>query len=455
MRARILTALVATLLVAGCAGTRLDVPAFQGEVAQGDYRAALKALESAGDEKDVASMLDRGLLLQAVGEYERSNQVLHEADLKMEDLYTRSLSREAASLLTSDRALDYRASGFEGAYISYYMAWNYLQLGRPQDVLVEARRINERLDFRADTCPDEEGACGHDLFLRYFSGLLFEWGGEANDAYVAYKQADLASATMRDRYGVEPPADLGTRLVRLARSLGFGDEESEFASRYGVDPASVSASPEASVVVIFENGVIGRRGETSITIPIMKGETEEIARDRKEWSRKLAGRRHLHYEKAKLEYLLRVALPRYEARPPAARRAEFRLDDTGGDTRTAEALSGLAEGALDDAMGGILIRAITRGLTKYLATKTAEKEIGEGAGLLVNLFGAVTEGADTRSWRSLPYEIQTASIPVAPGTYRGTLQVLDPRGSVLSAREFPEVRVPEGGLAFVRYRSGL
>ena len=441
------------LLTTGCAGARLDSAAFQADVARGDYLTALKQLEAAKGKNDVSFLLDRGLLLQSLGRYEESNAVFEKADALIADLYTRSLSKAAASLLVNDLALDYRASGYEAAYISYYRAWNYLQLGRVDDVLVEARRINEHLNFRSASCPDRNGACGHDVFLRYFSGLLFEWGGELNDAYVAYKQADIARASSEERFGVPPPPDLGSRLVRLARTLGFSDEEEDYANQYGIDPAAVPRSP-SSVVVIFENGMVGRRQETSVTIPILKGETQEIAGDPDRWSRRLAERSHEHYEDVKLDYLLRVALPSFVERPPEARRAEFRLGPVTQDTETAEPLSARAAASLDDAMGGILVRAVSRALVKYLAKQTADKEIGEGAGLLVNLIGAATEAADTRSWRSLPYEIQVAAFSVPPGEYHGDLVLFDSGGRTLNQQEFPDVRVPEAGVAFVRYRSG-
>ncbi len=455
MTARLAPALILALLLLGCAGARLDVPVFQAEVARGRYEAALSQLEKAGDEDDVASMLDRGLLLGALGRYRESNAVFDRAETRIEDLYTRSLSKEALSLVTSDRALDYRPPGFEYAYIAYYRAWNYLRMGWPEDVLVEARRIGERLTWLSGECSSEDGACGHDLFLRYFSGLLFEWGGETNDAYVAYKQADLARATMASRFGVQPPPDLGLRLVRLARRLGFPEEASAYAEAYGLDPDAPIDPRTGSVVVIVEEGMVGRRAEQDLTIPIFKGETSEIRRDPDGWPRRLSGRAHAHYEDVKLDYLLRVALPRFDERPPPGGPATFTLGSATSSTRVAAAISAQAAAALDEAMGGILLRAVGRALTKYLAKEAADKNIGEGAGFVVNLLGAALEGADTRSWRSLPYEIQTTAFEVQPGTYEGRLTLPGPGGRVLATREFPDIRVPAGGVAFVRYRSGF
>jgi hypothetical protein len=443
-------ALAGLAAVVGCAGAGFNGAAFQQEVASGQYDAALGRLDKLPDD-DVSALLDRGLVLQSQGQFDASNAAFALAEQRIEDLYTRSLSKEGLAVLTSDWALDYRASNYEYAYIAYYRAWNYLQAGRTEDVLVEARRINERLDFRTENC-GEDAVCGHDVFLRYFSGLLFEWAGRTNDAYISYKLADAARAAAAEAYGAEPPPDLGLRLYRAARTLGFRDAAEAAVADYGLNAEAADRAPGSSIVVIWENGLIGRRHAVDAVIPIMKGEREKIAKDKDKWSRTLARRHHAHYEKAKLDYLLRISIPEYVAVPPAAARAEVRFDVVQAATAPAAALSAMAAKALDGAMGGILVRAISRGLVKYLATKKAE-DIGEGAGLLVNLVGVLLENADTRSWRSLPYEIQTASLALPPGQYDGRLTVRDGRGQVLETREITGVQVPDSGIAFVRHRS--
>jgi hypothetical protein len=453
VRARCASALILVLLATGCAGGKLNNGLFQADVAAGRYEAAMKQLES-GKKDDVSILLDRGLVLQALGRYDESNEAFARAENLIADLYTRSVSKEALSLLTNDLAVEYRATGYEHAYIAYYRAWNYLQLGRASDVLVEARAINERLNFRADSCPDRSGACGHDVFLRYFSGLLFEWGGEANDAYVAYKQADLARGTLETSYSTAPPPDLGERLVRLGLRMGFDEEARTFAASYDIDVDAVRRTPGSSVVVLFENGMIARREDTSLTIPIFKGERDEIRRDRDTWARTLSGRAHESYSAGEFEYLLHVARPTLEDRPPIGVRAEFALGPAQSRTQVAAPLAAMAETAFDDAKGGILLRAVARALVKFLASEAAEDK-SEVAGILVNLLGAATESADTRSWRSLPHDIQVASLAVEPGGYAGTITVRGRDGQLLSEQTFPDIRVPEGGVALVRFRSGL
>jgi hypothetical protein len=54
-------------------------------------------------------------------------------------------------------------------------------------------------------------------------------------------------------------------------------------------------------------------------------------------------------------------------------------------------------------------------------TQKAEKEFGPLGWLAGNIYGAVTETADTRSWMFLPAAIKVSRIQVKPGNYDLTI----------------------------------
>ena len=444
--------LMGVWLLAGCAGAGFNGSGFQADVASGRYDAALKSLD-AFPKTDVSSLLDRALLLQAQGKLDDSNRAFDLAEMRIADLYTRSLSREALSLITSDRALDYRAAAYEHIYIAYFRSWNYLDRGDVEGTLVEARRINQRLDVLAASCPEEDGTCGNDVFLRYWSGLLFEWGHAPNDAYVSYKKAQEALNSEGEFHRDEAPADLGERLVDLAGRLGFKDEATFYAEVYGLDARPKSASRNGTLIWVWENGFVGRREQATTIIPILKGETEEIRKNQAAWSQTLANRKGTNYDGVEVDYLLRISLPIFVEVPPRARSAEFEAGDLCRDAQTLAPLSMMAQDALDRAMGGIVLRATARSLAKYLAKKTADKEMGKDAGTLVNLLGLALEQSDTRSWRSLPHEIRVAVLPVPPGTHATRIRVRGTDGQTLEDVRQTGVQVPAGGLVFLRHRT--
>ena len=439
-------------LVAGCAGAGFSGSGFQDDVASGRYDAALKSLDSF-PRNDVSALLDRALLLQTQGKLDESNRAFDAAEIRIADLYTRSLSREALSLLANDRALDYRAAAYEHVYIAYFRSWNYLDRNDPDGVLVEARRINQRLDALAVSCPEEDGTCGNDAFLRYWSGLLFEWGHAPNDAFVSYKKAHEALTSRGEFHRDQAPADLGERLVDLAEQLGMPDEARFFAGAYEIDPLQVDLRGRGTVIWVWENGFIGRREQATTILPILKGETQEIRKDRDRWSKTLATRQGMNVEGVEVDYLLRVSLPIFVDVPPRAQKAEVIAGASRVEPQTLAPLSLMAEDALDRAMGGIMLRAIARGLTKYLATKAADKELGEDAGQVVNLLGLALESSDTRSWRSLPHEIRLAALPIEPGAGSTRLRVMGPGGDLLEEASRDGLHLEPGGLVFLRHRT--
>src|ERR1700758_1582253 len=74
-------------------------------------------------------VLDLGLALHSAGKLDESTKFFLQAnDLAVIKDYT-SLSKETATLLTSDNIKDYKAEDFENVLINVYLAMNYALLG--------------------------------------------------------------------------------------------------------------------------------------------------------------------------------------------------------------------------------------------------------------------------------------------------------------------------------------
>ena len=71
---------------------------------------------------------------------------------------------------------------------------------------------------------------------------------------------------------------------------------------------------------------------------------------------------------------------------------------------------------------------------------------------MANIFGAVTESADTRSWLTLPEHVNLARISLPPGTYDLEVEVLGPGGRPLFTRTVAGVTVAAGDWTFVARR---
>lgn len=82
----------------------------------------------------------------------------------------------------------------------------------------------------------------------------------------------------------------------------------------------------------------------------------------------------------------------------------------------------LAVKALEERLPGILARGALGALARAKAQEDVEARYGPFAGLFAKVASAVIASADTRSWLSLPGEIQVARFDLPAGPGKVTLQ---------------------------------
>jgi hypothetical protein len=443
---------LAALLSLACAIYLRQVKEARRFLAQGRYEQALEALEKRQKKGSLLYLMEKGLILHYAGQHEESNRLLEEAELLMEDLYTKSLTAELASLLTSDRILPYAGEDFESVMLNYYKALNYLFLGLEDDALVECRRVDEKLQLYLDS----RGGDHHyrtDAFMEALTGAIYEGAAEINDAFISYRRAEEGFARYQELYGVAAPYWLGQALLRTSHTLRFIEEFERYRAEYG-DELAEHGSGGGRIVFLFESGFIPHIEETTIELPIFG---DDDPSDVITFAPVLAGRHDVVVaSRRKVDYWLKVALPRYAAVPPSGVRA--RLTCQGHEEPHVERavkiqdLSALARRTLEADYHKVLLKSIARALAKYLASKGIEKEAGETAGWIADMVGVATESADTRSWLTLPREIHVAVVRVPSGEYETEVEVLAPHGVRLAAVPLGSVRVEEGSHHYLRYR---
>lgn len=416
---------------------------------RGDYAGALEKLQKPmGDTNKLLYRLERGLILHYQGEYDASNRQLAKAEGLIDKHYTRSVSREIASLMTNDAIRPYSGEEFERALVHYYRAMNYWKLGEAEGALVECRKANERL-ARFASGTDYELSYRNDAFLQYMTGLFFEAEGEWNDAYISYRDAERGYEAYAETFGMSMPQPVAEDLVDMADRLGYYDEVDEFSARYHLPRREGRREQMGEVVVFGESGFVARKGEMDISVPIQGGRNAGRA-----WavSERAVYRYHHPYVHGKVDYWLKVALPQYRPVPTSTHAVRV---CAGGDTARAymmEDLDAIAVQSLEEKEASILLRTVARGVVKYAATKAAEKE-SDILGALVNLFGMGTEAADTRSWLSLPKAIWMGRLRLPPGTIDVVVEFLDEGGRVVDAHTFNAVELTSSRPVFLSHRS--
>lgn len=447
--------LILCLIYVGCATYGSKVEEVQSNLTQGKYEDALKKLEKTKSNRSMLLyLMEKGTILHYAGKYEESNETFEQAELLAEDLYTKSISKEAGSLLTSDNILPYSGEKYERTLIHYYRAFNYIKLKQPDSALVECRKVTILLQKYADETEGKSTAYSDDAFMQYLAGVLFEWRGELNDALISYRKAEEAYEKYAKVYNTPPPQTLKCDILRLAKSMNFDEEYEQYKNKYGIKDDIPEANPDEGVLIlIYENGFAPRKDATELVLPILKNDNLSGKTDMTSYSGRLRERSGKSYSETELEYLLRVSIPRYVSNRPRASYIRLKTDGIDVKSDMMEDVEAIAVKNFDERMTLIFLKTTIRGITKYLAYKTAKDKKGEGAGLLVNVFNIITESADTRSWLSLPNNFQMIKTSLSPGKHCLQLNFYNDKGNLLKSTRIDDVEIKSGDFTFLNYRT--
>lgn len=461
-------AIVAPLLLSGCSSYTRKMVELRPRLTAGEYDRALTLIEEeTGGKDEMLAALERGLVLHEAGRYAESNVAFETAERLGDELYGTSISEGAISLFTNDTQQSYKARPFELAMVPYYRALNYLALGERDGALVEARKasllLREYIDQtikgieRGDT--DDLERTKNDPFLLYFSGMLYDWDGELNDAFIAYRNAATAYQDVAGLLGVEIPPWLGRDLQRVGARLGFGSELEQlravcpdvFAAAERL-PTPAQAGDHGEVVLLIENGWVAAKGEVKLNLPIFKSDSYD---DDDDWAWAISRRYRdgvVFTGGVEIAYWLTLALPTTPEIKSPTRRVRL-ADPAGPVVRSVRAHrpSVHAQITADAEASMVLFRTVLRGLLKYLTYRTANKQ-GEGLGILANIFNVVSEVADTRSWLTLPDQVQLLRLRLPAGEHDLQLVVEDTSGRSLGQLVLPGVVVRRGDWTFVSHR---
>ena len=394
---------------------------------------------------DIPYQFELGLVAHYANHFAESNVALDIAGDIAEDRYTKSVSKELGSLVTSDKLRPYSGTRYERLLSHYYRALNYVYLNQLDGALVECRRATALINYFKGE--DEKYNFFGAGFLAHLSGMFFEAAGEWNDALISYKQAAEYYKNASEKTGVEMPDDIGNSLVRLTRRLGFTDEFERYRKQY--DESALPPENTGELILFYESGYVPPKRQEALMFPILKTDDME---DEK-FVPTLIGREGLVFEDVELEYLLRVAIPTIGSIRPhltGIKVAVGKQEPVNG--VIVEDVESIAIETFNAQRPIILLRTLGRALGKYLIYRKANKE-NETLGLLLNLAGVVTEQADTRSWRTLPNQIFIVRMFLPAGTHTLKLSFLDANGRVRGSQSVPNIKINPNQITFWNHRT--
>jgi hypothetical protein len=436
-----LFAALAFVLLAGCGPSVNRYLLIEASLRAHDPKGADAVVQRAekeyGEKSRVLYGMDRGMTLHLAGDYQQSNEVLEQAEEEVDRLYTRKIRTETLAFMTNDTALPYEGDPYEQVLINVLKALNYAVLGQWQDALVEARRIDHRLNLISDRA-QEKNAYRDDGFARYLSGILYESTGDVNNAFIAYRKAYETFDATRAWSHTAVPSQLRKDLLRTAEALHFTQELAEYQQKFPDTRWETRQALQqlAQVVVISYNGRAPRKEDQFLDLPISLDALQLVLLNRGLSQANQHSNRGVDTVLYGLNgRVVRVALPRLIPQKTQVPVDTVSLIQDSGtqvtlNTELVHNVTALADKALSERMPVITSKALARAATKFVAaeatTRAAQQAAGRDAGPWVGLLvGLLTKGlavaseeADKRSWQTLPDEIHLARVWLPPGRYQ-------------------------------------
>ncbi len=446
--ARLMVLGVVACAVAACSNYVRRSTEIRDLLAQQQYEAALEKIEGIDlSNSELLLLYEKGLVLRYQGAYEESNAAFERAETVLENLYTRSVTRELASMTVSETIAQYRGDAFEAVLVNYYKILNYLDMRDLEGAMVECRRVNQKLQMLQD---GGETYFVNDPFVQYVTGMVYEMGREATDAEVSFRTAVRVYEDSSYSVRAEVPPWLFCDAGQLARSVGDAAAAEEYLAQATCSPPDGSGM----VTVLLESGEIVQKIQSNVVLPILENDKWQ---DDEEFAHELSQRYGDTYVRPKkVKYWLKVAIPTLMPSPPRIGHAVVHARMIGAKRREADAevravevenLNAYAVQAFREKQSTVFVRSIVRALVKYAAFSAASNK-DEALGGLVNLFNFATETADTRSWSTLPQAIWMARLQLEPGRYVIDADLFSPDGVKVADIHFPEIEITAGAMQF-------
>lgn len=391
--------------------------AFNQSISDGNLQAAEEMLEKNADKLQKGKLqflfeVNAGLVLSMQGKFKESNEHFEKADLFIEDFKKKAL-QEGAALLLNPNLSTYRGEDHEILMINYYKAVNYLQMGDNENALVEARRMDLRLQALSQKYKSDK-KYQKDAFIHLLMGIVYDASGEYNNAFIAYRNAlDIYQTDFNTMFKLGVPEQLKYDLVRTADLSGLYSERDLYKSKFSVEYIR-PVIEEASLVMLWNNGLGPIKDEWGINFAIIYGSGGWITFVNKDYGMSFP----FYIGDSNLNGLtwVKVVFPKYVERPELFTSAQIVYKDQSHDFSHVEDINAISFKVLQERMMLEFGKSLLRVALKQGAAAAAGKD-NEGLGVALSLLGSATESADTRNWQTLPHSIYYTRIPLTTGEH--------------------------------------
>ncbi|MEZ5359287.1 MAG: hypothetical protein R3F48_10715 [Candidatus Zixiibacteriota bacterium] len=442
-------------IVTGCSSVQTNKAFYEpitAELRSGNYDSAAVAIEAARaknkyKEKDrFVYYMDAGLAYHYAGEYDSSSLRLGKAEDAADELFTKSISRAAMSLVLNDNILEYAGEDYEIVYANLIKSLNYIAQDRFDDAFVEIKRANHKLDIleqkyreasdilnegkKSDTSrvdinyEAEKVRFNNSAFARYLSMHVYAAEGKPDDAQLDYDLMRRAFAEQQNIYPFDMP-DV----------------------KYKVDSGVV-----LSVVGLLGNPpvkeALNLRLRTDKDLNLVQILYDEPGMENSEYG-------HIPMEVSE-DYYFKFSMPKIVVTPSIINRVTVSVNGKYiGNLQLLEDVGAVATETFAAKKSLIYLRTVARAVVKGLAAHNAKKKADDGnlggwlKKLAIDVATDISENADLRCSRLLPGKVMVGDFAIEPGTYDIKVTFYDAAGTVIKSTTIENYQVIEHGLNMV------
>ena len=368
--------------------------------------------------------LDKGMLCHYAGQYSDSTDLLQEAERKIEDAFTKSITQELASYLVNDLAKEYSGEDYEDIYINVFNALNYYHQNNLEASLVEIRRMSNKLQYLTQkydaalsnlqkkaiddgeaeipSSPDAVTKFNNSALARYLGILFYRNADLEDDARIDREYLLAAFANTPEVYGHPVPKSISDELQ--------------------------NQEDLARLNVIAFSGLSPIKQEIVIRIFLIKYNR---------W--------------------IKIALPEMVSRSSNVSKAELVFaDGRKYELELLEDIDAVAKETFKTKASIIYLKTVIRATAKAIssvAMKEASKEAGGETGVALwalslgtQAYSEVSEKADTRLSRFFPGKAYIGGINLPPGTYSFKVHYYDTNGRIISTNSYSDFNIRKNSL---------
>lgn len=388
-----------------------------------------------------------------LGNYAESNAWFEKAYIFGED-HRKNALNYAASFLTNPKITVYPGEDHEHLLVNYYKAINYLKLGDFQAALVEARRMDIRLNQFSDKYKSEN-KFQKDAFIHLLTGVIYDANKEYNNAFISYRNAyNIYKDEYKKRFNLDAPKQLKLDLLRTAKQIGFFNEVDLYEKEFGLTAPAATPSDKGRLLFFWHNGLGPVKDEWAINFVVVKGAGGAFVFQNDELGLAFSFPAGSGDESASLNDLrtLRVVFPKYVSRDILFNSAALQWDGGSNALFKVEDIDKVARQLLHQRMVKEMAESLMRVAIKKAAEAAIRKE-NEGLAVAASIVNMATEQADTRNWQTLPHEIHYTWADIDPSVKKVNLKLASSQFSSYNTTKEINVNIEQNRTKVVTFHS--